>query len=315
MGSPPIAVATLEALVDEYEVALVATQPDRPKGRGRRMSATAVHERADRFGIEVVATEDVNGEEAAARLRAAAPDVIVVVSFGQILKEPLLELPRLGCLNVHFSLLPKLRGAAPIAWAIIRGHRKTGVSIIRMVRKMDAGAVLAQVREAIRNDDTAATLGERLGHLGARLLRDTLERHSSGETVPKEQAESQATFAPKITRATAGIDWAKSAAEVDRLIRGLSGELEAYAFFGGGRMLRVNLFNSAPAPGPSPGVGVAARGAEGELVVGCGEGAVEIKEIQAEGRRRLSGKDFANGYHIRGGECFHNGRQGARHGQ
>jgi methionyl-tRNA formyltransferase len=307
MGSPPIAVATLEALAREFAVALVVTQPDRPSGRGRKIAPTAVHRKANELGLDVLTCADVNSEECVRALQAAKPEAIVVVSFGQILRKRVLELPRAGCLNAHFSLLPALRGAAPVAWALVRGFERTGISIIRMTRRMDAGPIYAQAEEPVRADDTTATLSARLGTAGAGLLVETLKRSLAGECEPVPQDESAATLAPKITRRDAALDWSRPARDVDRLIRGLSGQLEAYAFLDAPRPLRVTFYNSSFAAGDTPGAGIAARGGGGELLVGCGEGSIEVREIQAEGRRRLSGKDFANGYHIAGGERFRNG--------
>ena len=307
MGSPAMAVAALEALAAGFAVPLAVTQPDRPSGRGRRLAATAVHTRADELGIPVLATADVNAPECVAILKGTEADAVVVVSFGQILKRHVLGVSRCGCVNVHFSLLPELRGAAPVAWAIIRGLRETGVSLIQMTARMDAGPVIAQAREPVREDDTASALSERLGALGARLLGEVLGAYLAGGTKPAEQDKTRATYAPKITRSIGALDWSKSAEEIDRLIRGLSGQLEAYAFHDGAKPVRVTFYNSGVARETAAGPGVAARGEKGELLVGCGRGAIEVKEIQAEGRKRMSGRDFANGWHIRGGERFLDG--------
>jgi len=307
MGSPALAVPSLVAAARSFDVALVVTQPDRPKGRGRVVSPTPVRQKASELGIEVLTTEDVNSDAATRRIALAKPDFIVVVSFGQILKKKVRAVAPLRCVNVHFSLLPELRGAAPIAWAIIRGLDRTGVSIMEMVGKMDAGPVYARAVEQIQPGDTSASLGGRLAPLGARLLVETLERRLSGETESSAQDESAATYAPKITRAAGAIDWTRSAVEIDRLIRGLSGVLEAYAYFDAGAPVRVTFYDCAASVGDSPGPGVARRGARAELLVGTGQGLVEISEIQAEGRRRLAGSDFANGYRIKGGERFLNG--------
>ena len=307
MGSPAIAVATLEALAREFTVPLVVTQPNRPSGRGRKVTPTAVHQKADEMAIPVLAAEDVNAPDCIARLDSIRPDAIVVVSFGQILKAKALNMAQHGCINVHFSLLPQLRGAAPVAWAIMRGFAQTGVSVMRMVRRMDAGPVFAQAPEMIRSDDTTATLSSRMGVLGAQLVCDVLVGPFSGQSQAREQDETAATYAPKIVRENSAVDWTKDAEDIDRLIRGLSGQLEAYAFLDGPKPTRVTLHNSAVAACGTPGEGVAARGPKEELIVGGSRGAVEIKEIQAEGRKKVSGRDFANGYHIRGGERFLNG--------
>jgi methionyl-tRNA formyltransferase len=304
MGSPSIAVPTLDALAKCCDVPLAITQPDRPGGRGRKLHPTAVNLRATELGIPVLATEDVNSEAAISRIAEAAPEAAVVVSFGQILKKRILALPPRGFINVHFSLLPELRGPAPVAWAIIRGLPRTGVTIMEVVRKMDAGDVIARSEEPIRDTDTTADVFERLSVKGADLLVCTLGRYLRGEIEAVPQDESLATYAPKITRELGAVDWRKSAREVDLLIRGLSGQLEAYSFLEAKGRVRVTFFRSAVVHGKSPGPGVAARGAHGELLVGAADGLVEIMEIQAEGRKRATGREFANGYHIAGGEVF-----------
>jgi methionyl-tRNA formyltransferase len=307
MGSPAIAAPTLDLLAHDFDVRLVVTPPDRPSGRGLKLTPTAVHERAGELGLPVLTTGNVNSQECIARLKAAEPQVIVVVSFGQLLRKAVLALPPLGCINVHFSLLPELRGAAPVAWAIIRGMEETGVSIMKMVARMDAGPVLAQAREHIGPKDTTVTVGARLAPIGARLLVETLALYAGGRVTPAAQDEGGATSAPKITRETAAIDWARSAREVDCLTRGLSGQMEAYAYYEGPSRLRVTLYMSAVTDAASPGPGVAARGPHGELLIGCGTGMIEVIEIQVQGRRRVLGREFANGYHICGGERFSNG--------
>jgi len=306
-GSPWVSVFSLDAMVGSFEVPLVVTQPDRRKGRGRHVLPTPVRARAVELGLEVLASGDINSQAAVSRIKAARPDALVVVSFGQILGRPLLEAAPLGCINLHFSLLPKLRGAAPVPRAIMGGLSETGVSIMRMTRGMDEGPVYARESEAILPIDTAATLYERLALLGAGLLERTLPAIAAGQIEPEEQDHSQATYAPKITAADAALDWSRPAAQVDRRIRGLAGQREAFAFFGREKPVRVIFHMSALAEGESPGPGVAARSPGGGLLVGCGEGMVEVVEIQAQGRRRLSGREFANGYHITGGERFLNG--------
>lgn len=307
IGSPLVSVVSLEALAERFDVPLVLTQPDRRKGRGRHRLPTPVRARAEELGLDVLAAADINTPEALCRIESASPDVQVLVSFGQILKRHVLEAAPLGCINLHFSLLPELRGAAPVPWAIIRGHERTGVSIMRMSAGMDEGPVYARESTAILPVDTAASLYHRLARMGADLLADSLRAIARGEIAPEPQDDSRATWAPKITRADAALDWTRSAAEVDRRIRGLEGQREAFAFFERKRPVRVIFHMSAVVEAAGAGAGIAARGAGGELLVGCGAGVVEVIEIQAQGKRRLSGRDFANGYHVTGGERFVNG--------
>lgn len=308
MGSPAVAVTTLEELAKSFEIPLVVTQPDRPSGRGRKMTPTAVHVRAAELGLSVHTTADVNSPSSVGALKDAGASAIVVVSFGQILKREALAAAPLGCLNLHFSLLPELRGAAPVAWALIRGYSETGVSIIKMARRMDAGPVLASLPEKIADNDTAATLYDRLGPLGARLMSSTVCEYLAGRAHLASQDESLATFAPKVTRETGAIHWNADAVVVDRLIRGLSGQLEAYAFLEAPGRIRVTLYSSRLSDAESHGPGLASRGPSGELLVGCGRGVVEITEIQAEGRKRVSGADFANGHRIAAGVRFLDGQ-------
>lgn len=303
-GSPEVAVASLEAVAQSYDVTLVVTQPDRRKGRGRHLHPTSVGERAHELGLDVLAVPNINRPDMVERLRACRADCIVVVSFGQMLTGSVLDLTPLGCINLHFSLLPRLRGAAPVPWAILGGHRETGVSVIKLVGKMDAGPVFAQTVEPIESLSTAEDLYGRLAAIGARLLGETLDGIFDSSVQPVEQDEALATYAPKISRADAAIDWTRPAAEVDRLIRGLSGQLEAFAHLAGKRPLRVNFYRSKLVEGRELGGGVCGRGPGGELLVGCGEGLLEVIELQAQGKRRLLGRDFANGYHIVGGERF-----------
>lgn len=307
MGSPTVAVRSLEALVKRFDVPLVVTQPDRPSGRGRKLTPTPVHMRALELGIPVHATPDVNSEASIEAIRHAGASAIVVVSFGQILKKAALAAAPMGCLNLHFSLLPELRGAAPVAWSIIRGYKETGVSVIKMSARMDAGPVLASVVERIMESDTAESLYQRLGSKGADLMASAVAMYLAGRAELAEQDDSRATYAPKVTRETGAIRWGAGAEEVDRLIRGLSGQLEAYAFIDDSVRIRVTLYNSRLFAGDSPGPGTPLRGPKGELLVGCGRGVVEITEIQAEGRKRVSGPDFANGHRIGAGMRFLDG--------
>lgn len=276
------------------------------------MRPTAVRKKAGELGIDVLPAPNVNAASVLARIEAAAPDVIVVVSFGQMLRRTLLEIAPLGCVNLHFSLLPALRGAAPVAWAIIGGLDETGVSIMKIVPRMDAGPVYAQETEPVRPDDTSETLSVRLGRTGALLLVETLPAIARGEIEPTPQDESAATFAPRIQTADGAIDWNMTAREVDRLIRGLSGRTAAFAFLDREPPLRVNFYNSRAIDAATAGPGLAARSPEGGLVVGCGRGLVEIREIQAQGKRRITGREFANGYHISAGERFLGGNRAPR---
>lgn len=307
LGSPSVAVPALQAVSDRFVVPLVVTQPDRPKGRGRRVLPTAVKRRALELGLEVLSAPDANSHDALAAIRAARPDAIVVVSFGQMIRAALRRMVPQGCTNLHFSLLPELRGAAPLPWAIIRGKTVTGVSMMKITRRMDAGPVYATDSTPIAHSDTLDSLSVRLSEMGARLLADTLEEITRGTLQAMPQDEKAATYAPKIGHADAAIDFRRPANQIDCLIRGLSVMRGAYAFLDREKPLRVNFYNCSVVNEPSPGPGVVSRGPAGELRIGCGDGLVEIKEIQAQGKRRLSGRDFANGYHLTPTDVFKNG--------
>src|SRR5690606_35147613 len=221
-GTPDFAIPSLRALIGEgHEVVGVVTQPDRPAGRGRVLQPPPVKEVALQEGIEVLQPERPRGPEFLDALRRLDPEISVVVAYGQILRREVLELPPRGSINVHASLLPELRGAAPINWAIIRGHRETGVTIMRMVEKMAAAPILLQVRGPIAPDERAGDLWTRLSEVGAPALIEALALLEIGELKEVEQDESRATYAPKITREDARLDWTLSAEELDRWIRGL----------------------------------------------------------------------------------------------
>ena len=221
-GTPAFAVPSLRALDDEgFEVVGVVTRPDRPAGRGRRLTASAIKELALEQGFDVFTPERPRTDEFIEAIRALEPDFSVVVAYGRILRPEVLEIPRLGSINVHASLLPALRGAAPINWAIARGHAETGVTIMRMVEAMDAGAILYQVREPILAGETASELTVRLSELGAAALVESLALLSAGQATKVEQDHEAATYAPKVDRETARIDWSRSAADVALHIRGI----------------------------------------------------------------------------------------------
>jgi methionyl-tRNA formyltransferase len=220
MGSPAFAVPTLEALAREHELLAVFAQPDKPAGRGRRLSRVPVAVWADEHGVPVHQPHSLRKDASAIEtLRALRPEVVVVVAYGLILPQPVLDVPPYGCLNVHASLLPKHRGAAPIPAAILASDAETGVTIMRMDAGVDTGPLLAQAREPIRPDDTTATLGARLAEIGARLMVETLPKYLRGEIEPVAQDHASASLSPKIEKGNGRIDWSRPAAEIERMIR------------------------------------------------------------------------------------------------
>ena len=305
-GTPEFALPTLRAVAGAgHAVAGVVTRPDRPRGRGRRPASSPVRRFAEARGYSVLAPEAPWGDGFEAAVAALAPDVSVVVAYGRILRRRVLDLPSLGSVNVHASLLPALRGAAPINWAIAWGHAETGVSVMRMVEEMDAGPVLARRRVAIGPRDTASGLSRELAEVGARLLVETLRRMEAGPVEESEQDHAAATFAPKVDRAAARVDWRRRSLEVANLIRGMDAVPGAWT-----------LLASAPVKVFSPrggGAGWGVGGAPGEIVgadprrgllVATGDGPLRIGEVQPAGRRRMDAAAWVRGSGPRRGDRF-----------
>lgn len=323
-GTPEFAVASLRALDDEgFEIVGVVTQPDRPAGRGRRLKPSAVKEAALEQAFPVFTPQLPRTDHFLEEIRALAPDISVVVAYGHILKPEVLAIPRLGSINVHASLLPLLRGAAPINWALVRGHDETGVTIMRMVQAMDAGAIIHQVREPILSDETASELTTRLSELGAAALIEALVLIAAGRGEEVEQDHDAATYAPKIDRSTARIDWRKSNREVAAHVRGMDAVPGAWTELAGApvKLFRPSLLSvddvallDVPDPNtnggpplsdeiPRPGVILRAIPDEGVLVL-TGEGGVFFAEVQPPGKRRMSAADWINGRGVHTGQHF-----------
>lgn len=306
-GTPAFAVPALRALDDEgFDIVGVVTQPDRPAGRGRRLTPSEVKEVALEQAFPVLTPERPKGDEFLAEISALEPDISVVVAYGHILGQRVLDVPPLGSINVHASLLPELRGAAPINWAIVRGHEKTGVTIMRMVQAMDAGAMLHQVEEPILPDETASELTIRLSEIGAAALVEALALLSTGSLVEVEQDHARATFAPKIDRETARIDWAAPARDVANLIRGMDEVPGAWTTLDGEpvklfRPALVDIAGAGDAGSGAPGTILSVAGA---LLVATGRGAVALGEVQPAGGRRMRAADWMRGRRIEAGRTF-----------
>ncbi|HEY0379281.1 MAG TPA: methionyl-tRNA formyltransferase [Pyrinomonadaceae bacterium] len=304
MGTPRAAVPTLRrCLEDGHEVAAVWTQPDRPAGRGNKLAAPPVKEFALRAGLTVHQPAKIKNEEALRLFASHEADAVVVVAYGRILPAGFLSAPRRGCVNVHFSLLPRYRGAAPVNWAIVRGETEAGVTTMRIVEKLDAGAVLLQRATEIGGGETAPELMERLSVTGAELLSETLKRFD--EIEPREQEEEKATFAPVLRREDGLIDWALDAAQIERRVRGFQPWPNAHTTFNSQRLViwRAGVAGDEPAKAGGAGEIVVAHG--DELLVSCGEGTrLRLHEVQPEGKRRMSARDFLNGARVRAGERF-----------
>lgn len=303
-GTPDAALPSLRHLVEGgHSVELVITQPDRPAGRGRRLTPSPVKQFALERGIPTLEPEKIRKDASVLpRLEAVRPDVQVVVAYGQIIPGPVIYLPPYRTLNVHFSLLPKYRGAAPVQWALLNGDEETGVTIIELDEKMDEGPVLAEWRTPVGPYETSPELESRLAEAGAHLLLETLSR--IGTLTPRPQDSSRASLAPKIRPEDGRIDWTLSAAKVDRKVRALAERPGAYAFIQGRRILihRGREARSS-APGRSPGE-VTAVTKDG-LSVACGDGSVYlIEELQPEGRKRMPAHTFSLGTRIVAGAFF-----------
>ncbi|HEX2094339.1 MAG TPA: methionyl-tRNA formyltransferase [Longimicrobiaceae bacterium] len=302
-GTPDFALPAFRALTDEgHQVVGVVTQPDRPAGRGRGTAMSPVKEVAVAEGIPVLQPERARGPEFMDRVRALDPELSVVVAYGQILRPEILELPPRGSINLHASLLPELRGAAPIQWAVIRGYEVTGVTIMRMEAGLDSGPMLFRVEEPIRSDESASELAARLSEIGAEALIETLALMEAGTLLEVPQDHDRATYAPKLDRGVARLDWTLPAREVARWIRGLDDVPGACSPLGDRGPVKLFRPRVEPRPG-EPGRVLDADPRAGVLVA-CGEGAVWITEVQPPGKRRMTAGEWVRGRGIAVGERF-----------
>lgn len=306
MGTPELGVVCLEALRRAPGVALVAvvTQPDRPKGRDLELQPPPVKQAALRAGLPVLQPESVREPVFLEQMRGLRPDLIVVAAFGQLLPPALLELPRLGCVNVHASLLPKYRGAAPIQWALLNDERETGVTIMKMDAGLDTGAILAQRAVPIHPEDNAATLHDRLAQLGAELLVETLPAYVAGRIQPRPQPAEGVSHAPKLRKQDGRIDWRLPARAIWCRIRAFTPWPGAFAFLDApAGPQRIQIWEAIVTSG---------RGAPGEIlaadragiVVACGEDALCATILQREGGRRMTAQEFLAGHRVRPGDRF-----------
>lgn len=308
MGTPAFALPSLQALCDAgHDLCLVITQPDRPAGRGRRLTPPPVKLAAQQLKLPVLQPEKVHEPSVVAALQQVTPEAIVVVAYGQLLPQTILALPPKGCFNLHASLLPKYRGPAPIPWAIIRGEKVTGVSIIRIEARIDAGPVLLQQEEPIRPRDTTGTLADRLAVLGAKLLCRALDQVTQGAARPIAQDEGGATYAPKLGPGDARLDWRRTATALDALVRALRPEPGAVARFGGGSIKVLEALaqegTDERAADRSPGT-VLALDRQNGMLVSTGSGGLWLSRVQPENRRAMDALEFARGYRVRPGDAL-----------
>jgi len=301
MGTPDFAVPTLERLAESgHELASVVTRPDRASGRGLKVKAPPVKEVAERLGIQVLQPESLQDKAFLGALRALAADVFVVVAF-LILPRPVLRIPGWGSLNLHPSLLPKYRGAAPIQWAVIRGEQETGISIFRLNPRVDAGDVVVQQRVPIGSGETYGELYDRLRGLGAEVMLEALDGLERGDVVPVAQPEEGATRAPKLTRTDAEIAWTADAESIRNLVRGTNPVPGAFTFLRG-KAMKVHRAETVPGQG-RPGEVIAADAQRG-LVVATGSGGLSLAEVQLEGKRRMESAAFVLGRQVEVGESL-----------
>lgn len=300
MGTPDFAVATLEEIIGAgHEVTLVVTQPDKPKGRGKEVQFPPVKETALAHGIEVYQPVRIREPECVSYLKKYQPDIIIVAAFGQILPKEILEMPRYGCVNVHASLLPKYRGAAPIQWAVINGDKVSGVTTMRMDVGLDTGDMIERTELELAPDETGGSLFDRLAEAGAKLCVSTMAKIEAGTASYTKQEEAEATYTRMISKKMGKINWKAPAVEIERLIRGLNPWPSAYTFLNG-RSLKI--WKAAVLSGGNPeSAGCIVDAAEDRFYIQTGDGILALKEVQLEGKKRMKTEDFLRGHAIPAG--------------
>jgi len=303
MGTPEFAVPTLEGLVEKgYPPIAVVTQPDRPRGRGRTSEAPPVKTAAEKYAIPVLQPERVRDEEFLRVFRELAPELVVLVAFGQILPKEIIDFPALGCVNVHPSLLPRYRGAAPINWALIRGEVRTGVTIMRMDEGVDSGDILFQEETPIGPEDNFDSLHDRLAEQGARLLLKTVGELVKERVKRYPQDHALATYAPRLKKEDGHVNWGADVGDILNRIRGLSSSPGAYAVVKG---KQLKIFAATGEEGAVSGVpGSIGPETEKGLPVAAANGRVYIKEVQLEGKKRMGIRDFLRGFRVPPGEIL-----------
>lgn len=305
MGTPDFAVGSLQALCEsgKHEIVGVVTQPDRPKGRGNKMLMTPVKEYALEQGLTVYQPQKVKTPEFVQTLRELQPDLIVVAAFGQFLSREILELPPHGCINVHASLLPKYRGAAPIQYAIIKGEQKSGVTIMQMDIGMDTGAMLEKVVVPIAENTTMGELHDALREQGAALLLKVIDDIAAGTAVAEPQNDAEATYATLLDRSMEHIDWTKSAQEVHNLIRGFNPAPSTFTKLPNGKSLKI--WGSRLTDKKSEAAaGTVVEAGKHSFFVACGSGVLEITEVQPESKKRMAAQVFLNGRGVAEGDIL-----------
>lgn len=303
MGTPDFAVAPLEAIIRAgHEVTAVVTQPDKQKGRGKEVQMTPVKECALKHGIPVFQPVKIKEPEAVSKLREYSADIFVVVAFGQLLSEEILTMPKFGCVNIHASLLPAYRGAAPIQWVILNGEKETGVTIQKMAKGLDTGDMLLKKKVVIDPKETGESLHDKLMAVGAELLVEALPLIEAGKLIPEKQGDSPTCYASKLTKAMGLIDWKKDAATLERLVRGLNSWPSAYTFYKGKtlKIWEADVLDEEASGEP----GTVERVERDSIIVATGKGLLQIQSLQLEGKKRMAVRDFLLGYEIKPGQCL-----------
>lgn len=297
MGTPDFAVAPLEAILKAgHEVTAVVTQPDKQKGRGKEVQMTPVKECALKYGIPVLQPVKIKEPEAIEELKRYPADIFVIAAFGQLLSEEILHMPRFGCINIHASLLPAYRGAAPIQWVIINGEKKTGVTIMQMAKGLDTGDMLLKKEVLIDEKETGESLHDKLMTAGAELIVEVLPKIEKGEIVPEKQDDTQSCYASRLTKSMGLIDWTRDAVSIERLVRGLNSWPSAYTVYKG---KTLKIWEADVIAGKSSfKPGTVAEVGKDYFDVAAGEGLLRIKTLQLEGKKKVSVRDFLLGYEV-----------------
>lgn len=305
MGTPDFAVGSLQALCEsgKHEILAVVTQPDRPKGRGNKLLQTPVKEYALAQGLTVYQPQKVKTLEFVELLHGLQPELIVVAAFGQFLSKEILELPKYGCINVHASLLPKYRGAAPIQYAIIKGEKESGVTIMQMDIGMDTGAMLDKVVVPIAENTTMGELHDALREQGAALLLEVIDKIAAGTAVAEPQDNEQATYATLLDRSMEHIDWSKTAQEVHNLIRGFNPAPSTFTKLPNGKSLKI-WGSKMTDKSSAAAAGTVIETGKHSFFVACGEGVLEIIEVQPESKKRMPAQVFLNGRGVQEGDLL-----------
>lgn len=311
MGTPDFAVPALEALITGgHEIAAVVTQPDKPRGRGKAMAMPPVKEKALEHGIPVYQPERIRKDDAFFEILSGInPDVIVVIAFGQILPARILNLPHYGCINIHASLLPKYRGAAPIQWAVINGDRETGVTTMLMDEGLDTGDMLEKTVIALNPDETGGSLFDRLSQAGGALILETLKKVEAGTITRTKQCEAEATHVTMLDKAMGDLDWFRDASSLERLIRGLNPWPSAYTLYEGKnlKIWAAEVREEDRLPDEVHEVGCVVSVEKDGFSVQTGKGLLQIRDLQLEGKKRMDASAFLRGYPVKVGDRLGDG--------